>query len=370
MSFREHFEKLHPKKENIRDVLQNVMANKTKILTVLESLGCKPKEKSNGWIEAKCPDHVLHAGHTSTHDDKFNVSPDGYTMCFTGNYKSNIVKVLSNVWRKSMEETIEALKNNEIIIASSVLEDIAKIEQKKEENKEKKEHFNKHMEYVYQMACKHHICPEAKAYFMQDGITEEALYFFNVFTVDTGIYQGRAIIPFLNEFSRPIGYVAVNYMGKENFIKMQYEKMHKIDNAITLEAIEERYKKAVYCPGFAANKHLFGLDEVLKRDRGIKQLMIVEGERDCIKVNQEGIDCVSIHGTHLSEEQFRLLTASFNRSTKILIGLDMDEAGRRGCIELEKKLKNYFSDVKILNFPDGKDPKKFNGSELRVIINN
>ena len=98
--------------------------------------------------------------------------------------------------------------------------------------------------------------------------------------------------------------------------------------------------------------------------------MIVEGERDCIKMIQEGIPCVSIHGSILKDKQLELLTRCFNRSTKIHIGLDMDEAGRNGANKMLETLKPYYDRVDILDFPDGKDPKKFSGDEIRKIIKN
>ena len=100
--------------------------------------------------------------------------------------------------------------------------------------------------------------------------------------------------------------------------------------------------------------------------RNLDRLVVVEGERDAMKLLQEGIDCVSIHGTSLKPEQRTMLKTMNPR--ELLLGFDMDAAG---CIATDKAVNALFGEIEnidVMNFPDGKDPKKFNREQLLAII--
>ena len=114
-------------------------------------------------------------------------------------------------------------------------------------------------------------------------------------------------------------------MGKEWWVKKQYDKMKKIDPDMTIESIEKNYRKTLYCPGFSSRNHLYGLYEVLNGDPNISDLVIVEGERDAMKLLQEGVDCVSVHGTSLKDEQ-KIMIKKLNPS-HLYLGFDMDKPG-------------------------------------------
>ena len=346
------------------EALSNVMSDGgTKVFNILTQLGCTPHVKSNGWIEARCPNHHVHAGHTST-QCKFNLHPTGFTHCFTGNYSSNIIQVLAEVWNVSPQEVIDKLHHEEYV---NVV--IPQVHKPIEAVQDRSEALARGIKMVQTLLKTGHISDECLSFFATDGITKATLDFLGVCSIETGVLAGRAIIPFLDDKKEVCGYVAVNYMGKDWWIKTNYDKYHKIDDSITIEEVEKRYKKALYCPGFTSRNHLYGLYEVLNGGKDVSSLMLVEGERDAIKMLQEGIDCVSIHGTSLKDEQFEMLINMPNL-TQVYIGLDMDEAGRTGAKLIRKKLKPYYDEVKILSFPDGKDPKKFNHQEMINIINN
>ena len=110
-----------------------------------------------------------------------------------------------------------------------------------------------------------------------------------------------------------------------------------------------------------------------------KQIVIVEGERDCLKLMQEGIPCVSIHGTSIKDEQLLKLKRSgvLSNLDEVYLGFDMDEAGN---IATEKAFEVLSSEIDsnkiyVLNFPNSKetgekrDPKKFTGDQIRWLMN-
>ena len=87
-----------------------------------------------------------------------------------------------------------------------------------------------------------------------------------------------------------------------------------------------------------------------------------------IKMIQEGIPCVSVHGTIVKNEQIAMLRKMNPDIT--YLGFDMDDAGREACEKAYNQLSGELNRIYTLNFPDGKDPKKFNGQEMRKILDN
>ena len=118
----------------------------------------------------------------------------------------------------------------------------------------------------------------------------------------------------------------------------------------------------MYCPGFSSSKHLYGLYEKFDNPKQFDYLVLVEGERDCLKLMQEGINCVSVHGSSLKKEQILMIQKICPH--KIFLGFDMDEAGNKAVEQANNVLKDKIDEIYVLNFPDGKDPKKFNRFEL------
>jgi len=342
------------KRVDYDESLSNIMSQPNTIINVLTVLGCKPKIKPNGWIEARCPDHVYHAGHQSSHYDKWNCSPQGFTKCFTGNCTSNIIKTLEHVWNISYSEVIERLKHDDYV---KVELPVVKSEKHVDNTvilSESLEAYNKASDIL---------TPSCLSYFDKDGITEDTLKFLGVKQ-----HGDRAYIPFYNEDSTICGYVAVYTKSKEEYVESTYQKMRKIDNSISRESIENSFKKALYARGFKASEHLYGMYVLnFNRNRDIKRLVIVEGERDAMKLLQEGIDCVSIHGTSLKEGQLNQLLQHFPIDVEMIVALDGDEAGKQGASIIEEKLNPYYTRVKVLHLHQ--DPKKFNGEEFNKAIN-
>jgi len=52
----------------------------------------------------------------------------------------------------------------------------------------------------------------------------------------------------------------------------------------------------------------------------------------------------------------------------VYLGFDMDEAGNNACKGAYKLLKDKINHLYVLNFPDKKDPKKFNKQQLLSFI--
>jgi DNA primase len=97
------------------------------------------------------------------------------------------------------------------------------------------------------------------------------------------------------------------------------------------------------------------------------RIVLVEGERDAIKLLQEGIATVSTHGAKLTMEQMEIIL-SLNPK-EIYLAFDGDEAGRSATKKSLKMLEGKVNYVIPMDIPLGKDPKKFNGEEFLEFMN-
>lgn len=340
------------------------------IYHLLAAWGCNPVLKDDKII-AKCPNHIYHAGHHSSHDDKFTAWDNGYTNCFTGSHKDNILHIASEVWHCDIEEAYKRITNGvytqpdfgHVVTVNKTISNIDRIRM-----------LNRNIEWVQSIEPKPY-SDECIAYFANDGITVDTLEFFQVIDIGASVQDnwkcdGRALIPFFKSVDEVCGFITVSYKSKEWQCKNMADWAVKQDPAKTWDewykTATEKYRKVVYCPGFTSRDHLFGRYEAMSNFTSWDELMIVEGERDCMKMLQEGINCVSIHGTNIKSEQLTMIQSM--NPHHIYIGLDMDEAGREGSRKAVKQLADIAEDVRILEFPEGKDPKKFNGEQIRQII--
>ena len=353
----------------LTDEVKRAVMSSCNVRSILESWGCNPVLGRNNEWQGFCPDHVIHDGHRQHLPKWFMNGETGDCICFTSSKKSNFIYVARRMWNlPSLSETIRILTNGETISLPPpefiVRDEEIEVSRKNEE--ERIAELKKGISLVKRLLDRGgHLSDKCLEYFANDGITKETLDFFNVCSMESGYLEGRAIIPFIDSKKEFCGYVAVNYMGKEWWVKRQYNRLKKVDSKISYLDVQKSYRKTLYCPGFLSRNHLYGLYEALNGYID-KDLVIVEGERDAMKLLQEGIDCVSIHGTSLKDEQIPMIKSLVPKT--LYLGFDMDKPGRTAAEKAFKLLKDEVDRVKILEFPDGKDPKKFNRDELLKIM--
>lgn len=351
------------------DIKRMVMSSCKNIRGILQSWNVHPVLINNKQWKGYCPEHVLHDGHVQHAPKWFMSAETGDCMCFTSSKASNFIYIAKRMYNfDTIEQTIKYLTDEDKLILPPpdfiVNEDDENRKILSEQNK--KEEKEKGIAMVKKLLQKGTLSKECIEYFKNDGITEQTLNFLGICSIENGYLAGRAIIPFLDENKEICGYIAVNYMGKEWWVNKEYNKLHKIDSEVSLHDVEKSYRKTLYCPGFTSRNHLYGLYEVLNGADNIENLVIVQGERDAIKLLQEGIDCVAIHGTFLKDEQ-RIMLKKINPK-RLFLGLDMDKAGNDAVMKIFYELQNEFENLYVLNFPENKDPKKFNRNELLNLI--
>ena len=123
------------------------------------------------------------------------------------------------------------------------------------------------------------------------------------------------------------------------------------------EKNEPKYLNSPESPIFSKGRILYGFSKTKKDIREADRALLVEGQMDFLMGWQSGIKyIVATSGTALTEDQLRAL----GRMTKnLIIGYDMDEAGRLAAeraIDLARSLDFH---VSIISLPEGKDLADF-----------
>jgi 5S rRNA maturation endonuclease (ribonuclease M5) len=368
-----HFEKIKQDIELTDDIKRSVMAS-VNVQAILTAWNVRPVLRNGQW-NGYCPDHFLHDGCVS-HAPKWSMNSEtGDCICFTSHKTSNFIYVAKRLYKcETIKETIDRLLEGKDLIIEEVpvwvVNDNLRLTEQEEEKK-RIEKLEKNIEYMKKYMVRSILTDDCLEYFAKDGIHKETLDFLGVTSITSGYYDGRAIIPFLNEKIEMSGYIAVSFYPKEKMIQKEVDKWCKLNGKERIKEAEEfftkNYRKTIYCPGFLSRNHLYGYYEVLNGDKNLEELVIVEGERDAMKLLQEGIDCVSIHGTYLKDEQLKMLHQINPKN--IYLGFDMDKAGNEATETIYNKLFGKIENIYVLNFPNNKDPKSFNGNEIKELMN-
>ena len=145
---------------------------------------------------------------------------------------------------------------------------------------------------------------------------------------------GRLIVPIINQFGQVIAF------GGRVLEKVEYGK----------------YKNTKDTPIFSKSNVLYNINNVkkIKNERGLNDLIIVEGYMDAISLATAGItNVVASMGTSLTKDQARIIKRYVG---KVYISYDGDSAGQNATIRGLEILKDEGLDVQIITLPDGLDP--------------
>ena len=342
------------------------------LLTVLSSLGISVKKTGKkDEYTGFCPDHALYKGVDPSHPKWYINAKSGKSFCYTESRASNIVEIAKNLLGlNSLGEALDKLLDGKELNVVP----IPKIAQKTEEVLPTDEDEKRRIKHLQCLAIAKKVFAnkvmnkECLTYFAKDGITEDTLNKFGIAVCEDGSYKDRAMLPFVNELNELKGFIAIDYLGKDEWIKRRKNEYWKlIGYQASMEAeltafLENEYKKTLYCPGWHSSEHIFGYYENPDYKKGVDYLVLVEGERDALKLMQEGIPCVSIHGTVLQPQHLNMI--KILSPNLVYLGFDMDDAGNKAVANALKLLHGQIDQVFVLNFPNNQDPKKFQRSEL------
>lgn len=145
---------------------------------------------------------------------------------------------------------------------------------------------------------------------------------------------GRLIIPVIDQFNN-----VVAFDGR------------RIDGAK-----EQKYINTRETSIFSKGKTLFNINNLkkIKNEKGLTDVIIVEGHLDVVTVSQAGFpNVVASMGTSLTKDQARVLK---RYTDKAYISYDGDFAGQKATVRGLEILRDEGLDVKIVSLPEGKDP--------------
>ena len=147
----------------------------------------------------------------------------------------------------------------------------------------------------------------------------------------------RLVFPILNSFGECIGFTA-RALEKTDFAK---------------------YKNTAETPVFQKSKVVFGINllKKLKQEKGLNNIIIVEGQIDVISMHRAGFkNTVACLGTALTADHAKELK---RLCEDIILCFDGDEAGIKATIRSIDILEEAGCRVKVARLPKGQDPDEF-----------
>ncbi|MBO4246136.1 MAG: DNA primase [Bacilli bacterium] len=164
------------------------------------------------------------------------------------------------------------------------------------------------------------------------------------------VFTKRIMIPIKDEFGQTIGYSA---------------RIYNTDS-------QNRYMNSKENYLFKKGNILFNYDKAKQDIKKSKEIIIVEGNLDAIRLYDAGIkNVIALMGTALTDYQINLLK---KLKCKVILMLDNDDAGLNATYNIGKTLFNENFNVGVVRLSDYKDPDLYllnNGIEkLNNLITN
>lgn len=180
------------------------------------------------------------------------------------------------------------------------------------------------------------LLPRRSNYFIQRGFPEELLEFYEIggTTDSRGVH--RETIPIRDEDGNLL---TISQRRTDSDEDPKYTLLRDVPKETTLYNLH-------------VAKHYTGRD---------RTLVLVEGFVDVWALSLLGVyNVVAAMGTYITPNQARLL---WKYAENIIVMLDPDDAGREAAPKVAEMLEQGAS-IKIIDLPDGKDPKKLTYMDL------
>lgn len=359
-SIKSHFDKLSRKKNGFvsSEALSYVMKH-INPEQLLMSLGIRfiPRRQKDKYIIGWCPDHFKYTKRMPSHPKWYFDVNEGTTYCYTEQRKSNIISVIKNILNLNSDDALEVLKGKKQIVIPPdyMLKDYGK-KDFISVDKDKSEQLKETLDSLMPLISEHYLTDRAVQYFAKDGITKETLDRFEVCEVINGRYKDRALVPFYNIKKELVGFAAINLLDKKSWVRskiLRYEYKNFPHLLSNYRKMLNYYKKVLFCPNSNLAGDLFGIDKI--DFENTDEVILVEGERDAIKLQQMGFPAVATHGNRLSIEQVILLKQC--GVSNLILAYDGDNAGRNCAKKIMVEYKSKFFNIWNIDLPDGIDPK-------------
>lgn len=318
-----------------------------------------PLEHKGGNFWGRCPFH-----HEKT--ASFCVNPQGqFYYCFGCHKSGDVISFIRETEALDFGDAVKMLAERAKMQVPDIRYDDEQIKAQKRRKERllallkdtalfyvhnlRSEKGAKHLEYIY----KRKITDETvlkfgigaslnfnglPKYLKEKGYTNEEMVASGAVGEKNGNYfdwlGGRLIIPVIDQFNN-----VVAFDGR------------RID-----DVKEQKYINTRETAVFSKGKTLFNINNLkkVKNEKGLTDVIIVEGHLDVVTVSQAGFpNVVASMGTSLTKDQARILK---RYTEKVYISYDGDFAGQKATVRGLEILRDEGLEVKIVSLPDGKDP--------------
>ncbi len=318
-----------------------------------------PLERKGGNFWGRCPFH-----HEKT--ASFCVNPQGqFYYCFGCHKSGDVISFIREIESLDFSDAVKLLAER----AKMPLPDVRYDDEQVREQKKRKERLlsllrdtalfyahnlrtpaaTKHVDYIYKRKITNETVMRfglgasldfkgLPSYLRTKGYTDEEMVASGAVGEKNGRYfdwlGGRLIIPVIDQFGN-----VVAFDGR------------RID-----DGKEQKYINTRETAVFSKGKTLFNVNNLkkVKNEKGLTDVIIVEGHLDVVTVSQAGFpNVVASMGTSLTKDQARMLK---RYTDKAYISYDGDFAGQKATVRGLEILRDEGLEVKIVSLPDGKDP--------------
>lgn len=185
--------------------------------------------------------------------------------------------------------------------------------------------------------------PKRSSYFLDRGFPENLLDFYDIGGMTDGKGVHRDTIPIRDEYGNLLTISARRTDSNED---PKYLLLKNVNKGTTLYNLD-------------LAKDFVG-DTAQGQDR---TLVLVEGFVDVWALAMLGVfNVVAAMGTDITPEQARLLG---KYAENVIVMLDADEAGKAGAQRVKSLLEKRDVSVKVIELPEGKDPKDFTYTDVK-----
>lgn len=205
-------------------------------------------------------------------------------------------------------------------------------------------------------------CTRDFSYLNKYGFDDEVLIECGVYYRDLTVtdnyfsnsFRGRIIYE-IRDFSGELAGVKGRWaMEKEEWEKLLLNDVWYLKHSKYLDKVHE---KSINTKGCYTGEHLYLLHKYYGKSSEYEKVVIVEGEKDAIRVYAQkikGVAVVGSFGCNITEKQIRNIVSGLGWNKEIILCYDNDQRGFEGNLKAYKKFKDLqFSKVSFCLYPEG-----------------
>jgi DNA primase len=222
--------------------------------------------------------------------------------------------------------------------------------------------------YYHYLLTDHESGQEARDYLKKRGINNESV---KVFQIGFALPNWEGLISYLHDKKKyslsdieKAGLI-IHGQGGRFYDRFRGRLMFPLTNhrgqvvGFSGRVLDPTIKEAKYINSpetmlYHKSELLFGFSNLYQEIKKANEVVITEGELDCISSTQAHVNnVVAIKGSALTRDQVQLLRRAVN---KVLLSLDMDDAGIEATKRAIQIIKEFDLELRVIQIPGGKDP--------------